>query len=112
MSTNTGAPFSLTLPDDTDYVDLVGTFLKPPLQTLNTYAVHKTATQTLTNKTVGDQVDFTQVSTPSNPLAGVTRVYSKTTDGQLYYKNGTSGAETLIGGTAVNYARSFLLMGG
>lgn len=52
MSTTSGAPFNFTLPDDTDIVDLVGVFLKPPLQAINTYAVHTSATQTLTNKTL------------------------------------------------------------
>lgn len=51
--------------------------------------------QTLTNKTLGDALTATQISTPSNPSAGFNKIYPKS-DGNFYTLN-SSGVETQIG---------------
>jgi hypothetical protein len=110
MSTSSGTPFNFTLPEDSDLADLVGVFLKPALQTLNTYGVHTTATQTLTNKTL------------TNPVIGVIVVGSTsytlpTTDGTSGQVLSTNGSGTLSwtagssGTSSSTYRNSFLLMG-
>jgi hypothetical protein len=115
MSTSSGAPFSFTLPEDSDLADLVGVFLKPALQTLNTYGVHTTATQTLTNKTLTSP-------TLTNPVIGVIVVGSTsytlpTTDGTSGQVLSTNGSGTLSwtagssGTSSSTYRNSFLLMG-
>lgn len=48
--------------------------------------VTDTGTHTLTNKTIGDQLDFAEVAAPATPASGFGRVYSKA-DGKLYFKN-------------------------
>lgn len=50
-----------------------------------------------------------QSSSPSAPGAGLTAIYAKT-DGALYFRSGSAGAEQSIGGGT--FAKSFLLMGG
>jgi len=57
--------------------------------------VGKATTDTLTNKTMGDALTFTQISTPSTPSSGFTKVYSKS-DGKLY-KLPPSGIEAEVG---------------
>lgn len=111
MSTTSGAPFNFTLPEDGDLADFVGTFLRPQLVTINADAAHKTASQTLTNKTFGDAIKATQISTPSAPGAGYTLIYAKS-DGLVYYRSGASGNEELLGGGGTtSFASQFILMG-
>ena len=46
-ATTTGSPFSLSVPSvSTDLADLFGTYLKPNMATINTYAAHKGTAQT------------------------------------------------------------------
>lgn len=51
--------------------------------------------QTLTAKTFGDPVTITQVATPSNPSAGLNKIYTKSDD--KAYILSSSGVETKIG---------------
>ena len=58
---------------------------------------------------IENAITLTQITTPSAPGAGLTSVYAKT-DGALYVRSGSSGAESPIGGGG--YSRVFMLMGG
>lgn len=65
--------------------------------------VGKATTDTLTNKTLTAPVlssyaDYTEISTPSNPSAGVVRVYSKS--GDALYTLNSSGTESQLATTA------------
>jgi len=57
--------------------------------------VGKDTTDILTNKTIGNALTVTQIATPSNPSAGLNKIYTKA-DGSLYNLN-SSGIETQIG---------------
>lgn len=69
-------------------------------------ATKNSATATLTNKTLGDALTFTQVATPSTPSAGFNKVYPKA-DGKFYNLN-SSGVEKALGSGSgaggINYA--------
>lgn len=52
-------------------------------------------TQTLTNKTIGDSLIFTQIATPATPSSGFNRLYVKS-DSKLYTLDSV-GTETQIG---------------
>lgn len=56
------------------------------------------STNTFTNKTFGDALLLTQVSTPSNPSSGFNKLYFKS-DNKLY-KLTSAGVETEVGGSA------------
>jgi len=69
-----------------------GTISLPPApETL----VGRTSSDTLSNKTMGDALTFTQIATPSNPSAGLNKVYPKA-DGNFYTLN-SSGVEAPLG---------------
>ena len=57
--------------------------------------VGKDTTDILTNKTIGNALTVTQIATPSNPSAGLNKIYTKA-DGSLYNLN-SSGIESQIG---------------
>lgn len=61
-------------------------------------ATKNSATATLTNKTVGDPLTFTEVSTPSTPSAGLVKLYPKS-DGN-FYKIDDTGVEVAVGSGA------------
>lgn len=52
--------------------------------------------QTLANKTFSNELTLTQISTPSTPGAGLTKLYTKS-DGKVY-KVGPDGLESVVGG--------------
>lgn len=58
-------------------------------------AVTLDGVQTLTNKTIGDAITLTEIVTPSNPAAGLKKLYPKA-DGKLYTLN-SAGTETEVG---------------
>lgn len=63
-----------------------------------------TRTETFTNKTMGDALSFTQISTPTSPSSGVNKVYTKSDD-KLYVLS-SAGVETAIGSgsaSGINY---------
>jgi hypothetical protein len=66
--------------------------------------------ETLSNKTVGDALSFTQISTPSTPSSGLNKLYAKS-DGNFYNLN-SAGLEQQVGsgsgggGGAKNYLSS------
>jgi len=66
--------------------------------------VGKDTTDILTNKTIGNALTVTQIATPSNPSAGLNKIYTKA-NGSLYNLN-SSGIESKIGagsGSGVNF---------
>ena len=123
MSTNSGSPYNFTLPEDNDLADFVATFLRPQLVAINTYAVHLTASQTLTNKTLtsptinGGTIASSTLTTPTiNSFIAGSRTYTyPANDGTLNQVLTTDGNGALSwssGGSAGGgFYRSFMLMG-
>lgn len=60
----------------------------------STTIVGTDATQTLTNKTLGDAETYTQITTPSNPASGFNKLYFKS-DNMLYQLT-SGGTETTV----------------
>lgn len=52
-------------------------------------------TQTLSNKTMGDSLQFPQIATPSTPSSGFNRIYPKSTG--KFYNLGSDGIERALG---------------
>jgi hypothetical protein len=69
----------------------------------STTLVGHDSAQTLTNKTIGDALTMTEVSTPSTPSSGLFKIYPKS-DGKLYVLN-DDGTETQVGSGSggINY---------
>ena len=128
MSTNSGAPYNFTLPEDNDLADFVATFLRPQLVAINTYAAHLTATQTLTNKTLtsptinGGTVSSATITgstltTPTiNSFIAGSRTYTyPANDGTINQVLTTDGNGALswssAGSAGGGFYRSFMLMG-
>jgi len=59
---------------------------------------YRTVAQTLSNKTLGDSLTFTEIATPATPSAGLVRLYPKS-DGN-FYKIDDSGVEVPVGSGA------------
>jgi len=73
-ATTTGSPFALSVPSaSTDLADLFGTYLKPNMATINTYAAHKATAQTFTAlQTFSAAIAVTGNSTITGTLGGLT----------------------------------------
>lgn len=73
-ATTTGSPFALSVPSaSTDLADLFGTYLKPNMATINTYAAHKGTAQTFTAlQTFSAAIAVTGNSTITGTLGGLT----------------------------------------
>lgn len=73
-ATTTGSPFALSVPSaSTDLADLFGTYLKPNMATINTYAAHKSTAQTFTAlQTFSAAIAVTGNSTITGTLGGLT----------------------------------------
>ncbi len=70
--------------------------LTPPNS--DTTIVGTDVTQTLTAKTFGDAITATQIATPSNPSAGLNKLYFKSDD--ILYRLTSAGTETAVGSGA------------
>lgn len=73
-ATTTGSPFALAVPSaSTDLADLFGTYLKPNMATINTYAAHKATAQTFSAlQTFSAGIAVTGNSTIAGTLTGLT----------------------------------------
>jgi len=65
------------------------------------------STSTLTNKTFGDAVLMTQVSTPATPSSGLDYIYFKSDD-NLYYKTSSGSENQLITSTSAEPRNNFI----